>query len=91
MAAGEGLPVRSLLSEGESLEDEKPVRFVERRNKVAHREISDMIKDIVDYDPKAEVEALDQLKTGDRFIVEWFNTAPDVQECHIQNYRWPDR
>ena len=50
-----------------------------------------MIKDIVDYDPKAEVEALDQLKKGDRFIVEWFNTAPDVQECHIQNYRWPDR
>jgi len=90
VAAGEGLPVRSLLSEGESLEDEKPVRFVERRNKVAHGEISDMIKDIVDYDPKAEVEALDQLKKGDRFIVEWFNTAPDVQECRIQNYRWPD-
>ena len=57
----------------------------------AHGEISAMIKDIVDYDPKAEVEALDQLKKGDRFIVEWFNTAPDVQECHIQNYRWPDR
>jgi WD40-like Beta Propeller Repeat len=46
----------------------------------AHGEISAMIKDIVDYDPKAEVEALDQLKKGDRFIVEWFNTAPDVQE-----------
>jgi hypothetical protein len=89
IAASEGLPVHILLSEGESLDSEKPVRFVERRNKVAHGEISDMIKNIADYDPKAEVEAFDQLDKGDRFIVEWFNTARDVQDCHIQNYRWP--
>jgi hypothetical protein len=90
IAAREGLPVHLLLSKGESLTDHEPVRFVERRNKVAHGEISDMVKNITDYDPKAEVEAFDQLDKGDRFIVEWFNTEPDVQESHIQNYRWPE-
>jgi len=48
--------------------------------------------DISDYDPKAEEEALDQIQKAQRFnIVEWFNTAPDVQERHIANHQWPDQ
>ena len=90
IAARERSPVHLLLSESESLSDPRPVRFVERRHKVAHGEICDMIKDLTDYDPKAEEEAFDQLDKGHRFIVEWFNTAPDVQESHIKNYRWPE-
>jgi hypothetical protein len=89
-ASRHGLPVNNLLSEGENLNAVAPVTFVERRNKIAHGEILPLIQDLSDYDPFAEAESLDQLTKSQRFVVEWFNSAPDVQTCRIQNHRWPD-
>jgi hypothetical protein len=89
IAGAQGLPVSVLVSEGENLAAGQPVRFVARRNKVAHGEIFSMFRNLTDYDPSAEHEALDQLGKSQRFVVDWFNGAPDVQECHIQNHRWP--
>jgi hypothetical protein len=85
-----GLPVLSLCSDGESLETNSPLAFIERRNKVAHGEVLPMLSTLSDYDAKAEQEALDQILKGQRFIIEWFNTAPDVQEGLIVNHQWPD-
>jgi hypothetical protein len=48
-----------------------------------------MLKSLSDYNKNAEVEALDQASMAQNFIIEWFNTAPDVQEGHIANHRWP--
>jgi hypothetical protein len=90
VAREQGLPVEVLLSQDENLAHAQPIRFVERRNKVAHGEIAHMIRNLVDYDPAAEQEALDQLSKAERFVVDWFNTAPDVQDCSIQGHRWPD-
>lgn len=91
IASRYGLPVNSLLSGGENLKNAVPVTFVNRRNKVAHGEIFPLIRDLSDYDPSAEAEALDQLTKSQRFVIEWFNSAPDVQTCTIQNHRWPDQ
>lgn len=85
-----GLPVNNLLSAGETLNDAAPVTFVARRNKIAHGEILPLIRDLSDYDSFAEAESLDQLTKSQRFVVEWFNSAPDVQTGRIQNHRWPD-
>jgi hypothetical protein len=91
IAAGAlGLPVQHLCSPGEHLDLKPPLVFVERRNKVAHGEVLQMLSSLSDYDPKAEEEALDQLQKAQRFVVEWFNTAPDVQERCIAHHRWPD-
>ncbi len=86
------LPVHSLMSAGESLTG-KDIRFVQRRNEVGHGRIEHLIKTISDYDPGAEAEAFDQARKADQFVVDWFNTAPDVQGGRIRNYRWglPDR
>jgi len=86
-----GLPTQTLLSAGENYQDEKAVLFVNRRNKIAHGEILPLIRDLSDYDPSAEAEALDQLMKSHRFVVEWFNSAPDVQTSKIHNHRWPDQ
>jgi hypothetical protein len=90
-ADGLGLPVRCLCSAGEQIQPTPQLLFVERRNKVAHGDIMHMIATLSDYDAKAEDEALDQVLKAQRFVVEWFNTAPDVQERHIANHRWPDQ
>jgi hypothetical protein len=90
IAGAQGLPVSELVSAGENLASAEPVRFVGRRNKVAHGEISHMFRNLTDYDPSAEQEALDQLWKAERFVVDWFNSAPDVQGCHIQNHHWPN-
>jgi hypothetical protein len=89
IAGSQGLPVGSLISAGESLADAQPLKFVTLRNKVAHGEIFHMFRTLTDYDQSAEDEALDQLAKSQRFVVDWFNSAPDVQESHIQNHRWP--
>jgi hypothetical protein len=89
IAAGQGLPTRVLTSDEETLVGDTPIRFVARRNKVAHGEIAEMFRNLTDYDPGAEQESFDQLSKAQRFVVDWFNTAPDVQECHIQNHKWP--
>jgi len=89
IAGSQGLPVGSLITAGESLTDAQPLKFVTLRNKVAHGEIFHMFQTLTDYDQSAEDEALDQLAKSQRFVVDWFNSAPDVQEGHIQNHRWP--
>ncbi len=78
-----------LISAGEDIEARQPIRFVERRNKVAHGDIVEMIQSLSDYDPHAEDEAYDQLIKAENYCVEWFNSAPDVQEFHIESHRWP--
>ena len=89
IASSLGLPVSSLCSANESLQKEPPLVFVERRNKVAHGEVMPMLKTLSDYDPRAEEEALDQVIKSQNFVIEWFNTAPDVQKGLIVNHRWP--
>jgi hypothetical protein len=85
-----GLPVSALLSAGESIADGRvPIAFVRRQNKVVHGDFSSLIRRLSEYDPIAESEALDQVLKAERFVVEWFNTAPDVQDGHIQNHEWP--
>jgi hypothetical protein len=84
-----GLPVHLLLSSGENVDQPDPVTFVSRRNKVAHGNVLELIRDLSDYCDNAEEEALDQLDKAERFLVEWFNAAPDVQERKIRNHRWP--
>jgi hypothetical protein len=85
-----GLPSEVLLSPGERLADATPIEFIKRRNQIAHGEILPLIRNLSDYDPLAELEALDQLTKSQRFVVGWFNSAPDVQTRKIQNHRWPD-
>ncbi len=79
MVGAAGLPVVSVVSPSEDLANKEPIRFVERRNKVAHGEVSDVIRGVSRYDPGAEAEAFDQLKKSQSFAVAWFNTAPDIQ------------
>ena len=81
-----GLPVQHLCSTNEQMQPTPSLLFVERRNKVAHGDVSDLISDI-----SAEEEALDQIQKADRFLLEWFNTAQDVQERRIANHRWPEQ
>jgi len=85
-----GFPVTVLLEAKEDLNAGEPIGFVRRRNRVSHGDVFDIITTISDYDPSAEAEALDQLEKADRFLVEWFNSAPDVQHSIIRNNRWPD-
>jgi hypothetical protein len=40
--------------------------------------------------PALKQKAADQETKMRRFVSEWFNTAPDVQEGHIRKNRWPD-
>ena len=88
--AGElGLPIAPLISAGEDIDSRRPIRFVERRNKVAHGDVADMLRSLSDYDPHAEDEAYDQLIKAENYCVEWFNGAPDVQQSHIQSHTWP--
>lgn len=90
VAGEQGLPVHALLLEGDDLNGYKPVTFVERRNKIAHGEIGHLIEDLSDYDPTTEQMATEQITRMCAFVSEWYNTAPDVQEGHILNNRWPD-
>jgi hypothetical protein len=88
-AANLGLPVLSLCSEGETLQSDSSLLFVQRRNKVAHGEVIPMLKTLSDYDATAEEEAFDQVTKAHRFIVDWFNSAPDVQDGLIVDHKWP--
>jgi hypothetical protein len=33
--------------------------------------------------------ALTQMKKAQSFVMEWYNSAPDVQNRRIINHRWP--
>jgi hypothetical protein len=85
-----GLPVHVLLSAGESVgAGQPPITFVHRRDKVAHGDFSSFVTTLSDYDPGAEADARDEALKARDFVVEWFNTAPDVQDGHIQHSQWP--
>lgn len=90
IARENGLPTDALLSLDDDLDSNKPIAFLQFRNKVAHGEISNLVSDLSDYDPSAEQMAVDQESKMRSFVSEWFNTAPDVQEGHIRGNRWPD-
>lgn len=90
IARQQGLPTSALISAGDDVDSDTPIAFVELRNKVAHGEITHFINDLSDYDPIAAQMAAEQESKMRRFVSEWFNTAPDVQEGHIRQNRWPD-
>ena len=90
IAGEEGLPVHALVSDEEDLASGTSIRFVARRNEIAHGNIAHLIKELSGYDPVAEQEAFDQLRKSSQFLLDWFNSAPDVQESHIKNHRWGD-
>lgn len=90
LAREHGLPTHALLSEGDNLDGKEPIAFVELRNKVAHGEITHLVNTLSDYDPGAAKLAAEQEEKMRAFVSEWFNTAPDVQEAHIRDNRWPD-
>src|SRR5262249_19748618 len=83
-----GLPVQALLSPNEAV-SKGISAFVRRRNDTAHGNVSDVIRTLSDYDPGAEAAALDQLQKALRFVRDWFNSSPDVQQKRIKNHRWP--
>lgn len=84
LAQAAGLPVEILLDSGESVSDARPIRFVRIRNKIAHGDLSDLPSGISDYLSDYEVEARDQLKKADKFLIDWFNSSPDIQSLEIQ-------
>lgn len=88
IAGDHGLPVHALLETGEALNSKSPVAFVRLRNKVAHGEIDGLISDLSDYDPAAEQLANQHEAKMRKFVSEWYNTAPDVQEGHIRKHQW---
>jgi len=89
IARENGLPTDALLSARDDLDSNTPIGFVELRNKVAHGEVAHLVSDLSDYDPSAERMAADQESKMRRFVSEWFNTAPDVQDGHICKNQWP--
>jgi hypothetical protein len=90
VARDKGLPSDALLSSGEDLNGQRPIAFVATRNKIAHGDVEHVVSNLSDYDPGAERIADEQALKMRRFVSEWFNTAPDVQEGHIRNNHWPD-
>ena len=84
------LPTDALMSEGDDLDSREPISFVEVRNKIAHGEIAQLVTALSDYCPSAARLAAQQEAKMRRFVSEWFNTAPDVQEGHIRQNRWPN-
>ena len=89
-----GLPVDSLLEVGETLKTDRSVTFVRLRKGIAHGNLDGIIDTsqegfALDYSAKARALALEHLNKADRFVLEWFNTAPDVQQYCIRNGCWP--
>jgi hypothetical protein len=89
-----GLPVASLLEEPDTLKTDNSVRFLRLRNQIAHGRL-DGIVDLaahgfaLDYSDEARALALSHLNKTDRFVLDWFNTSPDVQQRRIRRGRWP--
>jgi hypothetical protein len=63
--------------------------FVLLRNKVAHGEIEPFISDPSDYDPNAKKLASEHKAKMRKFVSEWYNTTPDVQEGRTRKHQWP--
>lgn len=88
-----GLPVQYLLSPGETFKTDKSARFVVLRNQLAHGNLESVIEfkagGATDYNADARLVALDQINKSQAFEVEWFNTAPDIQNGLVKRRRWP--
>ena len=91
-ASDKGLPVDRLLAPGESLK-EASIEFIDLRNRLAHGNLSGIIgfeqSGTPDYSAEAREAALIHMKKAETFVMEWYNTAPDVQERCIVRHRWP--
>jgi hypothetical protein len=70
-----GLPINELLDldERQTLSESTEIKFIARRNKVAHGDIADYISGLPAYSEHADAEAYDQLSKADHFFVEWHN------------------
>lgn len=84
------IPVEKLLDKGESIEKDAPlIKFLERRNKIAHGDYSDYFVDIsrdlgesvkvtnyhMDVGPR---EALDQFRKCSDFLYAWVSQKPKI-------------
>jgi hypothetical protein len=92
--AEKGLPVDCLLGPGESLKG-ADIDFVKLRNGMAHGNLTGIIgfehNGTPDYSAEAREMALAQMKKARAFVLEWYNSSPDVQERRILHHRWPSR
>jgi hypothetical protein len=90
--AAKGLPVQQLLDADETL-PAASIEFVDLRNRVAHGNLRGIVglehTGTPDYSSQGRLAALNQLKKAEAFVMEWYNTAPDVQEGKIVHHRWP--
>jgi hypothetical protein len=91
-AERKGLPVVHLLGVRESLRGAS-IEFVELRNRIAHGNLSGLVgfehSGTTDYSSTAREVAFDHLRKAEEFLVNWYNTSPDVQQRKITNHRWP--
>jgi hypothetical protein len=93
-AQDRGLPVDRLLEGADDFKTDNSVTFLRLRNQIAHGNLDGII-DLtregfaLDYSRKAAKLALAHLNNADEFILEWFNTAPDVQQRRIRRGLWP--
>jgi hypothetical protein len=92
-ADGKGLPVQRLLAEGESLRGAS-IEFVDLRNRLAHGNLAGIVgfehNGTPDYSAEARKAALVQMKKATAFVMEWYNTSPDVHERRIVRHQWPE-
>jgi hypothetical protein len=87
-----GVPVDRLFDAGEGLTT-RSIAFIELRNRIAHGNLTDLVgfehSGTPDYSPEAREVALKHLAKAENFVVEWYNTSPDVQDRRIMRHRWP--
>ena len=70
IARDNGLPSNALLSPGDDLDCQRPIAFVEIRNKIAHGEITHLVNDLRDYDPAPEQIVTEQESKMRKFVSE---------------------
>jgi hypothetical protein len=89
-----GLPVHCLFGQGESLKA-RSAEFIDLRNRIAHGNLDGIIgfeeDGTPDYSFESRVKALTQMRKATAFVMEWYNTSPDVQQRRIVHGRWPKR
>jgi hypothetical protein len=87
-----GLPLKALLGPGESLRD-KSIEFIDLRNRLAHGNLQGIVgfehTGTPDYSEDARETALSHMKKAEAFVMEWYNTSPDVQDRRIVDHTWP--
>lgn len=91
-AGDRGLPTRQLLAKGESLTSTS-IGFIKLRHQIAHGNLAGIIGfegTLPDYSIEAREAALSHLEKAEQFVIEWYNTSPDVQDRRIMHRRWPE-